>query len=157
MNYADELVSMLRPLGVYSFQEGSFSLAELQALGAALDAADEAFGAAQKESIVMTAQDEGLSKMEALNRCLCACGVACSVEETGEVNRVKVWFPGVMGIPDGFAEAKIIIEDILPCQMGITYWFRYCTWQETQDYGLTWADVNAMTWHEWETYHEDPA
>lgn len=63
MNYADELVSMLRPLGVYSFQEGSFSLAELQALGAALDAADEAFGAAQKESIVMTAQDEGLSKM----------------------------------------------------------------------------------------------
>ena len=53
--------------------------------------------------------------------------------------------------------AKIIIEDILPCQMGITYWFRYCTWQETQDYGLTWADVNAMTWHEWETYHEDPA
>ena len=48
MNYADELVSMLRPLGVYSFQEGSFSLAELQALGAALDAADEAFGAAQK-------------------------------------------------------------------------------------------------------------
>ena len=136
MNYADELVSMLRPLGVYSFQEGSFSLAELQALGAALDAADEAFGAAQKESIVMTAQDEGLSKMEALfrskppaktvdarraaiagflrisgdsftlaalNRCLCACGVACSVEETGEVNRVKVWFPGVMGIPDGFA------------------------------------------------------
>ena len=68
MNYADELVSMLRPLGVYSFQEGSFSLAELQALGAALDAADEAFGAAQKESIVMTAQDEGLSKMEALFR-----------------------------------------------------------------------------------------
>ena len=168
MNYADELVSMLRPLGVYSFQEGSFSLAELQALGAALDAADEAFGAAQKESIVMTAQDEGLSKMEALFRSkppaktvdarrAAIAGVACSVEETGEVNRVKVWFPGVMGIPDGFAEAKIIIEDILPCQMGITYWFRYCTWQETQDYGLTWADVNAMTWHEWETYHEDPA
>ena len=138
----------------------------------------------------MTAQDEGLSRMEALfrskppaktvdarraaiagflrisgdsftlaalNRCLCACGVACSVEETGEVNRVKVWFPGVMGIPDGFAEMKIIIEDILPCQLGITYWFRYCTWQETQDYGLTWADLNAMTWHEWETYHENPA
>ena len=50
MNYADELVSMLRPLGVYSFQEGSFSLAELQALGAALDAADEAFGARRNPS-----------------------------------------------------------------------------------------------------------
>ena len=190
MNYADELVSMLRPLGVYSFQEGSFSLAELQALGAALDAADEAFGAAQKESIVMTAQDEGLSKMEALfrskppaktvdarraaiegflrisgdsftlaaiNACLTACGVRCVVEEKSAVNQVRVRFPGVMGVPDGFSQMKTIIEDILPCQLGITYWFRYCTWQETQDYGLTWADLNAMTWHEWETYHEDPA
>ena len=189
MNYADELVSMLRPLGVYSFQEGSFSLAELQALGAALDAADEAFGAAQKESIVMTAQDEGLSKMEALfrskppaktvdarraaiagflrisgdsftlaalNRCLCACGVACSVEEIGEVNHVKVWFPGVMGIPDGFSQMKIIIEDILPCQLGITYWFRYCTWQETEQYRLTWGALNAMSWTAWMLYHEGP-
>ena len=40
MSYENELVTMLRPLGVYSFREGSFSLAELQALGAALDAAD---------------------------------------------------------------------------------------------------------------------
>ena len=67
----------------------------------------------------------GLHTRAALNRCLCACGVACSVVETGVVNRVKVWFPGVMGIPDGFAEAKIIIEDIQPCQLGITYRFRY--------------------------------
>ena len=188
MSYTDELVDMLRGLGVYSFREGSFSLAELQALGAQLDAADGAFATAQKETIVMTAQDEGLSKMEALfrsrppartvqarraaiagflqigrdsftleaiNRCLAACGVACRVEELEQVNCVKVWFPGVMGVPDGFSEMKIIIEDILPCQLGITYWFRYCTWQETQDYGLTWGDLNAMTWHEWETYHEE--
>ena len=39
MGYAEELVRLLRPLGVYSFQEGSFSLGELQALGGALDAA----------------------------------------------------------------------------------------------------------------------
>ena len=167
MSYGNELVTMLRPLGVYSFREGSFSLAELQALGAALDEADASFSKAQKETIVKSAGDEGLSKWEALfrsrppaktvearraaiagflrisgdsftlaalNRCLCACGVACSVEETGEVNRVKVWFPGVMGIPDGFSQMKIIIEDILPCQLGIIYWFRYCTWQETEGY-----------------------
>ena len=53
------------------------------------------------------------------------------------------------------AQMKIIIEDILPCQLGITYWFRYCTWQETEGYGLTWGDLDAMTWHGWETYHED--
>ena len=153
-----------------------------------MDEADEALSRAQKETIVKSAGDEGLSKWEALfrsrppaktiearraaiagflrisgdsftlaalNRCLCACGVACSVEETGEVNHVKVWFPGVMGIPEGFSQMKIIIEDILPCQLGITYWFRYCTWQETEDYGLSWGDLDAMTWHGWETYHED--
>ena len=188
MNYTDELVNMLRPLGVYTFREGSFSLAELQALGAALDAADAVCADGQRESIVMTAAGEGLSKMEslfrspppaktiqarraaiagflqisgdsftpeALNRCLCACGVACRVEETGEVNRVKVWFPGVMGVPDGFSQMRVIIEDILPCQLGITYWFRYCTWRETERYGLTWADLGAMTWYEWETYCEE--
>lgn len=187
MSYGNELIAMLRPLGVYSFREGSFSLAELQALGAALDEADASFSKAQKETIVLSAGDEGLSRWEALfrsrppaktvearraaiagflrisgdsftlaalNRCLCACGVACSVEETGEVNRVKVWFPGVMGIPDGFAEMKIIIEDILPCQLDIFYDFRYCTWQETEKYGLRWADLGSMTWMQWMLYHE---
>ena len=52
MSYGNELIAMLRPLGVYSFREGSFSLAELQALGAALDEADEALSRAQKETIV---------------------------------------------------------------------------------------------------------
>ena len=116
MSYGNDLVTILRPLGVYSFREGSFSLAELQALGAVLDEADTTFSEAQKETIVLSAGDEGLSRWEALlrsrppaktiearraaiagflrisgdsftlaalNRCLCACGVACSVEETG--------------------------------------------------------------------------
>ena len=61
MSYGNELVTMLRPLGVYSFREGSFSLAELQALGAALDEADASFSKAQKETIVLSAGDEGLS------------------------------------------------------------------------------------------------
>ena len=60
MSYGNELIAMLRPLGVYSFREGSFSLAELQALGAALDEADEALSRAQKETIVKSAGDEGL-------------------------------------------------------------------------------------------------
>ena len=68
MSYTNELVSMLRPLGVYSFREGSFSLAEWQALGKLLDEADAVLSGNQKESIVMTAEDEGLSKWEALFR-----------------------------------------------------------------------------------------
>ena len=66
MGYAEELVRLLRPLGVYSFREGSFSLGELQALGGALDAAQARLSRMQRESIPATAEDEGLDRMEAL-------------------------------------------------------------------------------------------
>ena len=166
MSCTEELIALLRPLGVYSFREGSFSLGELQALGKSLNELETWAQTAQRESIVLTAQAEGLERMEALfrhgaveqdtearrkaiaaflqiggdsftaaalNRCLRACGVPCTVEETGEVNRVKVWFP---------------------CQLGIFYWFRYCTWQETEQYRLTWGALNAMSWTAWMLYHE---
>ena len=189
MSCTEELIALLRPLGVYSFREGSFSLGELQALGKALDQLETWAQTAQRESIVLTAQAEGLERMEelfrhgaveqdtearrkaiavflqiggdsftaaALNRCLRACGVPCTVEETGEVNRVKVWFPGVMGVPEGFSWMRAVIEVILPCQLGIFYWFRYCTWQETEQYRLTWGALNAMSWTAWMLYHEGP-
>lgn len=189
MSCTEELIALLRPLGVYSFREGSFSLGELQALGKALDELETWAQTAQRESIVLTAQAEGLERMEelfrhgaveqdtearrkaiavflqiggdsftaaALNRCLRACGVPCTVEETGEVNRVKAWFPGVMGVPEGFSWMRAVIEVILPCQLGIFYWFRYCTWQETEQYRLTWGALNAMSWTAWMLYHEGP-
>lgn len=189
MSCTEELIALLRPLGVYSFREGSFSLGELQALGKALDELETWAQTAQRESIVLTAQAEGLERMEelfrhgaveqdtearrkaiavflqiggdsftaaALNRCLRACGVPCTVEETGEVNRVKVWFPGAMGVPEGFSWMRAVIEVILPCQLGIFYWFRYCTWQETEQYRLTWGALNAMSWTAWMLYHEGP-
>lgn len=187
MGYAEELVRLLRPLGVYSFREGSFSLGELQALGGALDAAQAKLSRMQRESIPATAEDEGLDRMEALfrycaglkdtqarraaiaaflqfggdsftlqalNRCLQTCGVFCRVAETGKPEHVRVWFPRQMGIPDGFAQMRVIIEDILPCQLDIFYDFRYCTWQETEKYGLRWADLGSMTWMQWMLYHE---
>lgn len=186
MRYAEELTRLLLPLGVYTFAEGSFSLGELQALGDALDALYAHAQTAQRESIVMTAEGEGLAQMEqlfrhraaaqdaaarraaiagflqiggdsftaqALSRCLRACGAACRVEETG-VNRVRVSFPDVMGIPDGFARMQVIIGDILPCQLEISYYFRYCTWAETMRYALRWRDLNAMTWHAWRVYRQ---
>lgn len=186
MRYEDELTRLLLPLGVYSFAEGSYSLGELQALGAALDALYAHAREGHRESIVMTAEDDGLARMEALfryraaaqdaasrraaiagflqisgdsftaealSRCLSACGAACLVEEVG-VNRVKVSFPYTMGVPEGFARMKIIIEDILPCQLEIEYWFRYCTWGETEAYGLRWSDLGKLTWHGWRVYRE---
>ena len=186
MSYAEELVRLLLPLGVYSFAEGSFSLGELQALGAALDAQEAEQIRLQRESIPMTAEAEGLDKMaalfrhfpqnlsvaqkrtaiagflqvsgdsftqEALQRCLLACGTQCLLEETG-TNRVQVSFPQVMGVPEGFTQMQYVIEDLLPCQLEITYFFRYCTWEETAQYAMTWGELEQMSWDAWRHYTE---
>lgn len=187
MSYANELVQLLRPLGVYSFLEGTFSLGELQALGGELDELEAVEIEGQKQSIVMTATEEGLSRMEALFRyrsaastiaarraaiaaflsiggddftlealqqSLLACGVECLLREVG-INHVELRFPQVMGVPQGFETIRIIAEDLLPCQLQIDFFFRYCTWGDTEDYGLTWGDLNAMTWDEWRHYTEE--
>lgn len=189
MGFTEKLIALLRPLGVYTFREGSFSLGEWQALGTVLDEMQSWQTKMQKESLVLTAEDEGLSQMEALfqyglrpqgtqarraaiagflqiggdgftpealNRCLQACGVPCLVEEREEVNHVQVRFPAVMGVPEGFLQMQHIIEDILPCQLDIAYYFRYCTWQETQRYGLRWENLGTMSWMDWMLYHEGP-
>ena len=187
MNGTDALVALLRPLGVYTFREGSFSMAELQALGQQFDALHAEAERVLRESIVLTAEDEGLSKREALllwradakgvearrralvgflqiagdsftldaiGKCVAACGAACIVEETGTPNEVRVRFPNVMGIPEGFERICRIVEMILPCQLRIDYVFCWCTWGQTQEYGLTWNDLGTMTWNEWQTYKE---
>ena len=187
MSYTDQLVRLLLPLGVYSFAEGSFSLAQLQALGSTLDDLEKWQMDLQKETIVMTAENEGLQKMlslfrgkvpaasvtnqrqaiagflrisgdsftlQALNACLAACGVKCEVAETMQANSVMVRFPDTMGIPKEFALMQQIIEDILPCQLEILYVFQYCTWAQTERYGLTWGDLDQMSWHDWRHYRQ---
>ena len=93
-------------------------------------------------------RDDGFSA-SALNRCLAACGMECTVEETGTPNHVRVRFPGVMGQPEQYGARKKIIEAILPCQLAVEYFFRYCTWEQTRQAGKTWADMASLTWDEW--------
>lgn len=66
MGYAEHLRTLLRPLGVYDLTPGSLSGAMVEALGKALDDACAYLEHACRESLVMTAGDEGLSRMEAL-------------------------------------------------------------------------------------------
>ena len=186
MSYENLLIELLRPLGVYSFREGSFSRGELQALGAVLDAAENTLKRNQRESMAATAEEEGLARLEALfgsippydtvqarrraitgfwnvsgdgftrqavERCLAACGLSCVLEETG-VNQVAIRFPDVMGIPEGFAHIERIVERILPCQLAVEFRFRWCTWAESEGYGLTWNDLSQMSWDSWRVYCE---
>lgn len=188
MGYANDLVRLLRPLGFYSFEEGSFSLAQLQALGSELDEVEAYAQQKQLETLVPTAQNEGLDAflrlfelsgaalgieekraviaallaiggdsftLSALRACLAACGIGCVLDETQTVNCVQISFPGVMGVPEGFSWMQRVIERVLPCQLEIIYAFRYCTWGETMQYGLSWGNVSAMTWHAWRHYTQE--
>ena len=62
MGYYNYLCELLRPLRVYRLDEGSLSGAELYAAGEGLDAAAEALEKAVREGVLMTAEDEGLSR-----------------------------------------------------------------------------------------------
>ena len=66
MGYYNYLCELLRPLRVYRLDEGSLSGAELYAAGEGLDAAAEALEKAVREGMLMTAEDEGLSRRERL-------------------------------------------------------------------------------------------
>jgi hypothetical protein len=65
MGYFDYLKELLRPLGVYSLDDG-YGAAELYALGQELDGCCEKLQAAETESIIPTATGAGLEAYEAL-------------------------------------------------------------------------------------------
>lgn len=66
MMYETCLQSLLDPLGIYDFSDGSLNGAELASLGTALDLVFQQLVLAERESIVTTAENEGLSRREAL-------------------------------------------------------------------------------------------
>ena len=68
MSYTQYLSDLLRPLGVYALEEGSVSGAAVAALGESLDGVAARLAHAERESILATAEGEGLTKREALLR-----------------------------------------------------------------------------------------
>ena len=61
-----DLCALLAPLGVYRLDEESLSGAELFAAGAGLDEAEGRLAYAERESVLMTAEGEGLTRRERL-------------------------------------------------------------------------------------------
>ena len=89
----------------------------------------------------------------AVEDALRGCGAACRVTE-GAPGYVTVSFPGIPGIPAGFAERKKIIEDILPAHVLAEYEFWYITWAQLEQKLPTWRIIeeNDLTWSQLETY-----
>ena len=90
--------------------------------------------------------------LAAINDNLKGCGLNAVASETGTPGEVEVCFPEVPGIPDGIAEMKAIIEDILPCHLEIRYVYWYITWAMLEARFATWSDIEALglTWGELE-------
>ena len=86
---------------------------------------------------------------EAINDTLRGCGINARAEETGQPGYVKVYFPDVAGIPDGFDRLKRIIEEILPSHLDITYVFWYNTWAMAARRHPTFGDAAAagLSWY----------
>ena len=87
---------------------------------------------------------------EMIDRTISGCGIKARALEIGN-GQLRVIFPEVAGVPEGFGQIQKIILDILPCHLGVEFYFRYLTWQECEDAGMTWASVEAVE-HTWESF-----
>ncbi|MEG0778961.1 MAG: hypothetical protein RRY95_05165 [Oscillospiraceae bacterium] len=66
MGYESYLQDLLAPLGIYARGAGTLHGAELGSLGAELDRSGGALDRVERESLTATAEEEGLSRREAL-------------------------------------------------------------------------------------------
>ena len=85
----------------------------------------------------------------AINDTLRGCGLNARAEEADRPGYVKVYFPDVAGIPEGFDRLRLIIEDILPSHVDITYVFWYNTWGMVAQRHPTWGDAasTGLSWY----------
>lgn len=85
----------------------------------------------------------------AINDTLRGCGLNARAEEGNAPGYVKVYFPDVAGIPEGFDEMQAIIEEILPSHVDVTYVFWYNTWAMVAERHPTWghAQATGLSWY----------
>lgn len=86
---------------------------------------------------------------EAINDTLRGCGLNAWAEEGEKPGYVKVYFPEVAGIPEGFDRLREIIEEILPSHVEVTYVFWYNTWNMVAKRHPTFGDAGAagLSWY----------
>ena len=85
----------------------------------------------------------------AINDTLRGCGLNARAEEGSQPGYVKVYFPDVAGIPEGFDRLRLIIEDILPSHVDVTYVFWYNTWGMVAQRHPTWGHAvsTGLSWY----------
>lgn len=105
----------------------------------------------RREAIAALLQIDGDSLTpQAMARTLRGCGLRVEVLEQGD-GKVRVMFPDVGGEPEGFAQIREIVLDILPCHLEVEFYFNYLTWERCEALGFTWQIVEDAA-HTWESF-----
>lgn len=86
----------------------------------------------------------------AIDTTIRGCGIRARAEEI-DAGHLRVRFPDVAGVPEEFSQIEKIILDILPCHLGVEFFFRYLTWALCEAAGHTWRSVEAGG-HTWESF-----
>ena len=89
---------------------------------------------------------------EAIGRTIRGCGIRAQAIELG-TNRVRVVFPGTVGVPAEFEQIEKIVMDILPCHLGVEFYFRFLTWEECHRAEYTWGFVEEQE-YDWEGFQK---
>lgn len=91
---------------------------------------------------------------EALNDTIAGCGIRALVEEADAAQTVRVSFPFNRGVQEGFEQLKSRIEKILPCHLGVEYFFERILWHELEAWFVSWGELEApaLTWDALEKY-----
>jgi len=58
-------------------------------------------------------------------------------------DRIRIIFPGLVGMPEESERIEKIILDIIPAHLETEFYYRYLTWAECEAHGYTWAEVEA--------------
>ena len=87
-----------------------------------------------------------------INAAISGCGIKALAQEKDRFGYIRIIFPDVAGIPEGFEQIQKIILDIIPCHLDVEFYFRYLTWAECEAHGYTWAIVEgrSYSWFEFE-------
>lgn len=96
--------------------------------------------------------NESCFTLSDINNAISGCGIKALAQEKDRFGYIRVIFPDVAGIPEGFEQIREIILDIIPCHLDVEFYFRYLTWAECEAFPYTWAVIHqrAFTWHEFE-------
>lgn len=88
-----------------------------------------------------------------INNTISGCGIKAVALEKEKFGYIRVIFPDIIGIPEGFEQIRDIILDIIPCHLEVEFYFRYLTWAECEALQYTWAVVHEReyTWYGFQT------